>query len=120
MAGGRPKTYNEEQIQEISLKLEKYIAEEDIPIVAEFAYLNDVPRNTLYDYTEFSTLLKKLIDKKEAQLERKGLTNEVNTGMAIFSLKQLGWRDRQEMLMDTRMADTLDNIREQLVSSKEE
>jgi hypothetical protein len=36
------------------------------------------------------------LTKKEAQLERKALYNEINVSMAIFSLKQLGWSDRTE------------------------
>ena len=78
-------------------KLEAYIEKTDIPIVAEFAYLNKVPRKSLYDNPVLSAAIKGLIDKKEAQLERKALNKEIDKTMAIFSLKQLGWRDIQEM-----------------------
>ena len=44
----------------------------------------------------FSTLLKKCIAKKEANLEKGALTGKLNPSMAIFSLKQLGWRDKKE------------------------
>lgn len=97
---GRPRTFTDEQVAEIREKLVQYIATTEIPIVAEFAYQNDINRQILYDYPEFSTLTKKLIAKKEAQLERKGLMNEVNSTMAIFSLKQLGWSDKQEMKIE--------------------
>ena len=97
---GRPRTFTDEQVAEIREKLVQYIATTEIPIVAEFAYQNDMNRQILYDYPEFSTLTKKLIAKKEAQLERKGLMNEVNSTMAIFSLKQLGWTDKQEMKIE--------------------
>ena len=97
---GRPRTFTDEQVAEIREKLVQYIATTEIPIVAEFAYQNDINRQILYDYPEFSTLTKKLIAKKEAQLERKGLMNEVNSTMAIFSLKQLGWTDKQEMKIE--------------------
>ena len=97
---GRPRTFTDEQVAEIRDKLVQYIATTEIPIVAEFAYQNDINRQILYDYPEFSTLTKKLIAKKEAQLERKGLMNEVNSTMAIFSLKQLGWTDKQEMKIE--------------------
>jgi len=93
----RPKKYTSEQIEEIKEKLSHYIEKTTIPIIAEFAYQNDIPRYALYDYSEFSTLIKKLIDKKEAQLERKALNNETNYKMAIFSLKQLGWSDKQDI-----------------------
>lgn len=94
---GRPRKYNDEQIKEIQASLEKYIKETDIPILAEFAYLNEVSRQTLYDYEEFSTLIKRAVDKKEAALERKALNGEIDKTMAIFSLKQLGWRDKHEV-----------------------
>ncbi len=98
---GRPKKYTVEVIEKIRQALELYTAATDIPILAEFAYQNNVPRRTLYDFAdnddEFSHTIKELIDKKEAQLERKGLNKEIDRGMAIFSLKQLGWKDNQDV-----------------------
>jgi len=94
---GRPRLWDEEKDKEIIGLLEEYIEKTDIPIIAEFAYLNNLPRETLYDREEFSTLLKKAISKKEAQLERLGLSDAVNISMAVFSLKQLGWSDKQEI-----------------------
>lgn len=95
--GGRPRKYNDEQVKEIVDKLTKYIDNTDMPIVAEFAYYNDIIREELYDYSEFSTLLKKLICKKETYIEREGLLGRINPTMAVFSLKQLGWSDRREI-----------------------
>lgn len=97
MAGGRPRTFTDDEVLDLVERFEDYIATTEIPIIAEFAYQNDVPRDILYDYDEFSTLRKKAIDKKEAQLERLGLSNQVDKTMAIFSLKQLGWRDKQDI-----------------------
>ena len=51
----------------------------------------------MYDYDEFSALRKRAIDKKEAQLERMALSGDVDKTMAIFSLKQLGWSDKQQV-----------------------
>ena len=113
---GRPRTFTDEQVAEIRDKLVQYIATTEIPIVAEFAYLNDINRQILYDYPEFSTLTKKLIAKKEAQLERKGLMNEVNSTMAIFSLKQLGWRDKQEIETKSSDQDKMVNTIKELFS----
>ncbi len=93
---GRPRNLSNERIEEVQDKFEQYINETPVPIIAEFAYLNDISRDSLYDYPEFSTLIKKCVNKKEAQLERGALQNSLNTTMAIFSLKQLGWRDKQE------------------------
>ena len=89
---GRPKKHI--NIQEL---MNAYINETDIPIVSEFAYMNDISRQYLYELPELSDTIKKLITKKEAQLEKLALTGKINHGMAIFSLKQLGWKDVQDI-----------------------
>lgn len=94
---GRPVEYTPEIIENINEKLVCYIDTTDIPIVAEFAYKNNVRRQFLYENDILSDTIKRLIDKKEANLERQGLENKINHTMAIFSLKQLGWKDRQEI-----------------------
>ena len=96
-AGGRPRKYNAEQVNEICEKFKKYIEDNTIPIICEFASLNDLISQQLYDYPEFSTLLKKCTDKKQANLEKGALSNKINTTMAIFSLKQIGWSDKKEI-----------------------
>ncbi len=93
-ATGRPRKYTKEYLAEIIEKLDHYIDETPIPVVAEFAYQNKIPRQALYRYEELSDTIKRLIDKKEAQLERLALKGEINQSMAIFSLKQLGWTDK--------------------------
>jgi hypothetical protein len=97
MAKGRPVEYTEERIKEINDKLNKYIDETDIPIVVEFAYKNDIRRATLYEISDLAYTIKRLIDKKEANLERMGLQGRINITMAVFSLKQLGWKDKTEV-----------------------
>jgi len=94
---GRPRNYTDKQVEKFLKLFEEYIKDTDIPIISEFAYLNDLPREIIYDYEEFTTLRKKAINKKEAQLEKLGLLNVVNSSMAIFSLKQLGWSDKQDI-----------------------
>jgi hypothetical protein len=94
MAGGRPVIYTQKFRKELLKKFEIYIDTEEMPVIAEFAYKNKIPKTNLYDFKEFSTLLKICKDKKETYLETKGLKNEVNNTMAIFSLKQLGWSDK--------------------------
>lgn len=93
----RPKEYTPERIEQILINLDLYIANTDIPIVAEFAYQNRIPRQYLYEIEELTDTIKRLIDKKEANLERMGLENKINQTMAIFSLKQLGWKDKKEI-----------------------
>lgn len=97
MGAGRPVKYTPELIQEIQTAFENYIKATDIPIVAEFAHQYGLPRAKLYEIEQLKYTVKECIDKKEAQLERLGLSNQVNTTMAIFSLKQLGWRDKHEV-----------------------
>lgn len=96
----RPTKYTEEVIEEYANKLNEYIENTDIPIVVEFCYLNDIRKERVYEFArsneEFSHSLKKCIEKKEAQLEKLALKGAINSTMAIFSLKQLGWRDRQD------------------------
>ena len=92
----RPRSRTQTQDEQMFKKFEKYINDTTLPIIAEFAYMNDIERQYLYDNQMFSTLLKKCIAKKEANLEKGALTGKLNPSMAIFSLKQIGWKDRQE------------------------
>ena len=94
---GRPQKYDDAFVAELAKKFERYIEETELPIIAEFAYQNGVTKQLLYEREEFSTLIKMAIAKKEATLERKTLTGEYNPTMAVFSLKQLGWRDKHEI-----------------------
>ena len=97
---GRPKDkYTPEVIADLVKKFIEYIDINDNPIIKEFCYLNDILVDALYDNEEFSHLLKKSMYKKEAFLEAGGLTNQINTGMAIFTLKQPahGWSDKQQI-----------------------
>lgn len=95
---GRPPKYN---IPEMIQVVEKYIESQDIPILKEVCYQNRWNYKYIYELAEknpeFSESIKRLIDKKEAQIERLALRGEVQQTMAIFSLKQLGWKDRHEV-----------------------
>jgi hypothetical protein len=92
----RPVTWTEEKIQDTYDKLMEYIEQAEIPTVAEFAYKNKINRQRLYEFEKLSDGIKRLIDKKEWVLEIGGLKGDIDKTMAIFSLKQLGWKDRQE------------------------
>ena len=78
-----------------------YIDESDIPIVAEFAWKHHVHKQRLYEWPEFADAIKECVTKKEAQLESLAMTKQIDTTMAIFSLKQLGWKDKQEIQLET-------------------
>lgn len=84
--------------------IEDYINHTDIPILKEVCYQNywnsDYVLELRRNDDELSRSIKRLLDKKESQLERKGLNKEIDKTVAIFSLKQLGWRDRQEITIN--------------------
>lgn len=97
MAKRQPKYETEYIVEQIELYLER----EEIPILKELCY----EQNWDYDYfmvlrgrdEEVDRSIKKLINRKEAQLEKLALQGKIDKTMAVFSLKQLGWKDRQEI-----------------------
>jgi hypothetical protein len=92
--------------------LDKYTNDTDIPILKEVCYQNYLNYDTIMKYQRTDELLmqsiKRLLNKKESQLERKGLNKEIDRTVAIFSLKQLGWKDRQEISFEEEQADEID------------
>ena len=105
----RPKTdkYN---IAVMVEKIEEYIAsvlgsdaegEYRVPILKECCLIY----GWKYDYVmelkakekneALTQAIKRLLDWKEVRLERGSLTGKINNTFGIFSLKQLGWTDRQ-------------------------
>lgn len=95
--GRKVTVYTPERLREIEKQMDKYTAETEIPILAEFAVSIKVHRQALYEHPELTDGIKRLITKKEAQLETLALYGGVNSTMAIFSLKQIGWTDRKEV-----------------------
>jgi len=87
----RPRSRTQKQDEQLFDRFKKYIDNTTIPIIAEFAYKNDITRQYLYDNKMFSTLLEKCIAKKMANLEIGGLTGKLNPSIVKFSLMQLGW-----------------------------
>jgi len=94
---GRPIKWTPTAREELLDKLQQYVDETEIPILAEFAYQNHMNRSQLYHYDELSNAIDECREKKEAQLERLALTNKISRSMAAFSLKQLGWKDRIDL-----------------------
>jgi len=90
---GRPRTIDRQKVAEA---FAKYIQETPIPIAVEFAAQQGLTKQWLYEAEEMADLLKACMTKKESALERHALNNSCNVTMAIFSLKQQGWSDRQE------------------------
>lgn len=75
-----------------------------VPIIKEFALKNGISYNRLceryQENEELSSAIKKIGSTKEIVLERGALTGKYNSTMAIFSLKQMGWRDKKEEVAD--------------------
>lgn len=97
--GGRPVEYTPERIQEIIEAMENYIewCRQTIPSIAGFAYENKIPRQALYDHSEFSDVIKRLRDKREMMLEERLFSDPRFATGTIFALKQMGWSDKQEI-----------------------
>lgn len=78
-----------------------YTATTEYPILKELCY----QKHYNYDYImqlqrdneELSQSIKELLYKKEAYLEREGIKGNIAQTMAVFTLKQLGWRDKIEI-----------------------
>lgn len=89
----RPREWDRAELLQQFLE---YIEKTEIPIIAEFAYTHGILRESLYEMPELSYALKQCVTKKEHALEAKALSGSVNCTMAIFSLKQIGWKDTHE------------------------
>ena len=83
--------------EKLYYSLEEYVKNTEIPIFKEWCWQNDVLNCTVMTWPEFKDLHDACIAKKEAALERASLQGSVNTTQAIFSLKQLGWSDKQQV-----------------------
>ena len=100
--GNMARPISEKYKTEFVLKqMNDYIDNTELPIFKEVCYLNNWDTARIYqlgnEHKEILDTIKKLSNKKEAELERGGLTGKYNSTMAVFSLKQLGWKDRQEV-----------------------
>ncbi len=94
---GRKPKLSETELQKITELYREYIETTDIPIVVEFAYRMKMRRQTLYEKPEFRELTERASLKKEAAYERGMVTGTMPTAACIFALKQLGWKDHQEV-----------------------
>ena len=85
--------YTPKKLAEINKAMDEYTKKTVIPILAEFSYNYGIIREEMYKHPELSYAIKNLMAKKEFQLEKLAMTNKTNSTFAIFSLKQMGWRD---------------------------
>jgi hypothetical protein len=98
MRRGAPTKYN---IEDIVKSLQEYVEQTALPVISRFCTQYGIPREYLYQLAQLSDDLsysiKIAIAKKEAELEEGGLQGRYAAAMAIFSLKQLGWKDRHDI-----------------------
>ena len=78
-----------------------YTKQTEYPILKELCYLKhynyDYVMQLQRDNEELSQSIKELLYKKESYLEREGIKGNLAQTMAVFTLKQLGWRDNIEV-----------------------
>lgn len=83
-------------------KVREYTQKTDLPILKEVCLLNDWDYDYFIQLQRENELLraetKKLLAKKEVQLEKALMTGANNTAF-IFQLKQLGWKDHPDPLV---------------------
>jgi len=97
MAGGRPLLF--ETPEALNDAISAYIETEKKPTLAGLAYHLGIDRHTLYNYKErpeFFHIIKKATDFVEGIYESR-LIYESNPTGVIFALKNMGWKDRQEI-----------------------
>jgi len=102
--GGRPPKLTDEQKLEVYKALEQYIQDNADPTLPGFETENEVALqynvndSNLYDWPEFSGLIKRCVRKQEAYLLKQGGAGKYNPTIAIFRLKQPqhGYTDKQE------------------------
>lgn len=100
-------------IDDLINDVDEYIETAEPPIVAEYAHMHGITRHYLYmladKHPELLNTLKKITEAKEIKLEKNGMNGKYNSTMAIFSLKQLGWRDSAPAT-DEKALEKLDGI----------
>jgi len=103
MAKVRVKT--EDLIKDVPVYLKECELNGTIPQVIRFARRHGYTKQGLYQRMESEPALvdsiRQIIEEKELILEENGLIGKYNSSMAIFSLKQLGWKDKNEVELST-------------------
>ena len=105
---GRPPKVN---VEDLINDAENYIATANPPILAEYAHMHGITRQYLYELAGknkiLSDTIKKISEAKEIKLEKGALSGEYSANMAIFSLKQLGWSDKQKIEVSDNIDDSI-------------
>ena len=95
---GRPLKYTPEFINNLRLKLEKWIEIPSNWYISQFAIEHKIWKQRIYDFAnkdpKFKDSLKKAEQIQETRLVQLALARKVDTSMAIFTLKNIaGWRN---------------------------
>lgn len=107
---GRPVVWNEKKIKEVIEQMESYTDKAFLPMLSEFAYNHGYNRSQLYEYKGLSDAIKRMMMKKETKLQLMAISGKIHPSFAIFSLKQLGWSDKQEIQHDTKKSITVNIV----------
>lgn len=95
--GGRPLIF--ETADDLKIEVDWYIENEKKPTLSGLAYALKIDRQTLYNYKErpeFFDIIKKATDYIESKYEERLIYENSPTGV-IFALKNMGWKDRQDI-----------------------
>lgn len=101
--------------------LEDCYKNKKLPHINRYAREHGITRQYLYELAtnlsakgdkRLSDTIKKISAAKEEVLESRALDGDYNSTMAIFSLKQLGWKDRVEANVEDnrKVNDILDSL----------
>ena len=109
------KQYGTYNVEDICKALDSYTAQcikqKEVPILKEvfvkkgwdYIYVTQILNGRLLEQKDdrLDISIKNLVNAKEYMLERLGLKGQINATLAVFSLKQLGWRDQQQVDVGT-------------------
>lgn len=96
-AGGRPLIFDSPE--KLLEAITAYFDGTERPTLAGLAYGLGIDRSTLYNYAErdqFFHIIKKARERIEAAYEERLVWDNSPTG-TIFALKNMGWKDRNEV-----------------------
>jgi hypothetical protein len=101
MAGGRPTSYEAEEIAKgVTAYIESAHSDNFLPTVEGLAVHLSVERSTLYlwadDHPEFSDILEQLLAAQGSQLIQNGLVGTYNPTITKLMLSKHGYKDRSE------------------------
>lgn len=102
---GPPIQFTPEVIEELRQEFWHYLFDEDdkgnfktlVPSVTDFAVKHKTHKQRIYEIPELREMAELCKSRKENALEQGALNGTLNVSMAIFSLKQLGWTDKNEL-----------------------